>query len=315
MDKRNIITIDLGASKIRFMAVNGRKELTEYLDTPSVNLVGWEINNQELVKLLADNIQRSINDIQKEGNEVSAISIGSPGPLDPIKGIILTPPNLKGIRHLAIVDELKHIFNLPTFLLNDADASVLGEWWLREHKKFKDIVYITLSTGVGSGILKNNQLLKEKLELGHQPLAIEYAQRLCSCGELNHAEAFLGTEGLSKTYADVFEIKTDLKPEEQHLISPKMRNGITSGDPKWIAVQETYANHLAIFLKNTFIAFRSELIILGGGIIFGNKPLFEQTKEKLKQLIPDKVTNIELAQSGYNVNLGAAKYALERLEN
>lgn len=313
MDKRNIITIDIGASKIRFMAVNERKKLTEYLDTPPVDLVGWEINNQELVKLLTDNIQCSIDDVQKEGNEVSAISIGSPGSLDPVKGIILTPPNLKGIRHLAIVDELKHVFNLPTFLLNDADASVKGEWWLREHKKFKDIVYITLSTGVGSGILKNNQLLKEKLELGHQPLAIEHAQRLCSCGELNHAEAFLGTKGLSQTYSDVFGIKTDLKPEEQHLISPKMRTGITNSDPKWIAVQETYANHLAIFLKNTVLDLHPELIILGGGIIFGNKSLLEQTKEKLKQLIPNEVINVELAQSEYNVNLGAAKYALEEM--
>jgi glucokinase len=311
---RNIITIDIGASKIRFMTVNEKKEMTEYLDTPPVNLVGWEIKNQELVKLLTDNIQRSINDIQKEGNEVSAISIGSPGSLDPIKGIILTPPNLKGIRHLAIVDELKRIFNLPTFLLNDADASVKGEWWLREHKKFKDIVYLTLSTGVGSGILKNNQLLKEKLELGHQPLAIEGAQRLCSCGELNHAEAFLGTKGLAKTYSDVFEIKTDLKPEEQHLISPRMREGVVNRDPKWMTVQETYANHLAIFLKNTFLDFRPELIILGGGIIFGNKPLLDQTRDKLKQLIPDEVINVELAQSGNNVNLGAAKYALQQLK-
>lgn len=315
MNKRTIITIDIGASKIRFMAVNENKELTEYLDTPPVNLVGWKINNQELIKLLADNIRRLIINIQKEGNEVLAISIGSPGSLDPIKGIILTPPNLKGIRHLAIVDELKHIFNLPTFLLNDADASVKGEWWLREHKKFKDIVYLTLSTGVGSGILKNNQLLKEKLELGHQPLIFGHAQRLCSCGALNHVEAFLGTKGLSKTYSDIFGIRTDLKLEEQHLISPRMRKGVTNSDPTWMTVQKTYANHLAIFLKNTFLDFRPELIILGGGIIFGNKPLLEQTKEKLKQLIPDEIINIELAQSGCNVNLGAAKYALEQLRS
>src|SRR3989344_8773783 len=132
MDKRVIITVDIGASKIRFMAVNIRKELTEYLDSPMVSLVGWEIKNQELIKLLADNIQHSIVDAQKGGNIVSAISIGSPGSLDPIRGIILTPPNLQGIRHLAIVDELKNIFNIPTFLLNDADASVKGEWGLRE---------------------------------------------------------------------------------------------------------------------------------------------------------------------------------------
>ena len=314
MDKRVIITVDIGASKIRFMAVNIRKELTEYLDTPMVSLVGWEIKNQELIKLLADNIQHSIVDAQKGGNIVSAISIGSPGSLDPIRGIILTPPNLQGIRHLAIVDELKQIFNLPVFLLNDADASLLGERWLRDHKKLKDIVYITLSTGVGSGILKNNHLLDEKIELGHQPLANEHEeQRLCSCGEINHVEAYLGTKGLAETYSMVFKTETSLKPEEWHSISPKMREGIANEDSQWLAVQEKYAKYLAIFLKNTFLNFRPELIILGGGIIFGNKPLLGKTEEELKKIMPSEVINIELAQSGYNVNLGAAKHAFEEI--
>src|SRR3989344_2775299 len=173
---KNIITIDIGASKIRFMTVNEKKEMTEYLDTPPVNLVSHKLNNQELVKLLTNNISRSIDDIKKEGNTVSAVSIGSPGPLDPIKGIIQNPPNLKGLKNLAIVDELKKIFNIPVFLLNDAEAASLGEWWLRDHKGYKNIIYLTLSTGVGSGEIKDGQL-KMGSELGHKPLAVDGEER------------------------------------------------------------------------------------------------------------------------------------------
>ncbi|MDP3696852.1 MAG: ROK family protein [Candidatus Taylorbacteria bacterium] len=316
MEQGNIITIDIGASKIRFFSVNEKKEMTEYSDTSTVNLVGRELKNQELINLLADNIHRSLHNLKKEGKEALAISIGSPGSLDSKKGVILTPPNLRGIRNLAIVDELKKIFDLPVFLLNDADASLLGERWLREHRKLKNLIYLTLSTGVGSGILKNGELLGEKIELGHQPLAVENEQRLCSCEELNHAEAYLGTKGLAETYSKIFEVKeSDLKPEEWHSISPKMRKGVVNDDAKWLAVQETYAKYLAIFLKNTFINFRPELIILGGGIVFGNKPLLAKTKEELKKLMADEAVNIELAESGHNVNLGAAKYAFDLLNS
>src|SRR3989344_370384 len=193
---RNIITIDIGASKIRFMAVKDNKEVTEYLDTPTVDLVGRELKNSNLVKILTDNISRLRHNIQTEGDTVSAISIGSPGSLDPVRGVILNPPNLKGIRNLAIVDELKDIFKLPVFLLNDADAALLGEHWLRSNRESENIIYLTLSTGVGSGILKRGELLNEKVELGHQPITIEGKRKRCSCGELNHVEAYLGTKGL-----------------------------------------------------------------------------------------------------------------------
>ncbi len=310
----NVITIDIGASKIRFMTVSEKKEMTEYLDTPPVNLIGRKLNNEELSQLLTDNISRSIDDMKKEGNVVSAVSIGSPGPLDPIKGVIQNPPNLRGLKDLAIVDELKKIFNMPVFLLNDADAALLGEWWLLDHKRYKNIIYLTLSTGVGSGEVKNSQL-KTGSELGHKPLAIEGEERTCSCREQNHVEAYLGTKGLAEIYSKIFKLKSsNLEPERQHLTSRKMRKGVASLDPKWLAVQETYAKYLAIFLKDVATKFRPELIILGGGIIFGNESLLAKTKEELAKIAPQEITKIELAQSGNNVNLGAAKYALEQLE-
>lgn len=313
---RNIITIDIGASKIRFMAVKDNKEVTEYLDTPTVDLVGRELKNSNLVKILTDNISRLRHNIQTEGDTVSAISIGSPGSLDPVRGVILNPPNLKGIRNLAIVDELKDIFKLPVFLLNDADAALLGEHWLRSNRESENIIYLTLSTGVGSGILKRGELLNEKVELGHQPITIEGKRKRCSCGELNHVEAYLGTKGLAEIYTEIFEIKKSLTSGEQYSTSSKMRKGVADLDPKWLLVQARYAKYLAIFLRNIFLNFRPELVILGGGIIFENASLFSKTRYELERITSKgEVTKIELALSGKNVNLGVAKYALEQLEN
>ena len=87
-------------------------------------------------------------------------------------------------------------------------------------------------------------------------------------------------------------------------------------DPKWLLVQARYAKYLAIFLRNIFLNFRPELVILGGGIIFENASLFSKTRYELERITSKgEVTKIELALSGKNVNLGVAKYALEQLEN
>lgn len=310
MKQNSVITVDIGASKIRFMAVKDNKEMTEYLDTPVVSLVRGELTNSDLVKILTDNILRLINHIQKEENTISAIGIGSPGSLDSVRGVILSPPNLKGIRNFAIVDELKSAFKLPVFLLNDADAALLGEHWLRSNRELNNIIYLTLSTGVGSGILKNGKLPNEKTELGHQPITMAGKQKTCSCGEPNHVEAYLGTKGLAEIYTEVFEIKQILTSIERYSISTKMRKGVADADPKWLLVQAKYAKYLAIFLRYIFFNFQPELVILGGGIVLGNGPLFAKTKDELERITSKgEITKIELALSGNSVNLGAARHA------
>jgi len=249
--------------------------------------------------------------LKKEGKTASSISIASPGPLDPIKGVILDPPNLQGIRDLAIVDELKGIFNLPVFLLNDADAALLGELWSGAGKKFKDIVYLTLSSGVGSGMLKNGQL-QPKTELGHEPMIIDDQKRSCSCGGSNHAEAYLGTTGLAETYAKIFEVKVEeMKPEDRYKVSFEMKKGVTNGDEKWLEVENQYSKHLTEVLKKIASIYEPEIIVIGGGIAYRNESLLKKTLGHLKELNIE--VKISLAELIYNVNLGAAKYALKQL--
>ena len=307
-----VITADVGASKVKFAVVNLKQELTEYLNIPPVSLVGLELDNNKFLDIITDGIKKCSATLAGEEDFPLAISIGSPGPLDSLGGVILNPPNLKGVRNLAITAELKNIFDLPIFLLNDADASLLGELWFREYKKLKNVVYITLSSGVGSGVLKDGQL-ETGSELGHKPLSGMSEERVCSCGEMNHAEAYLGTKGLAETYAKIFGLQFgQMKPEDRHEVSPNMRKGVANNKKKWLELEIEYSKHLALFLKNIAVQ-KPELIILGGGIIFGNQSLLAKTKEELKKLMPNEAVNIELAESGHNVNLGAAKYALEQL--
>lgn len=309
MKKEKVLAIDIGASKIRIQSVDQDKNLS---DEHSVSIVGLNLNNDSFLSLLSDLIVSVISS-EKDTNFI-AISIGSPGPLNPKTGAIIDPPNMQGIRNFPITDELNKKFNLPVYLLNDADVALLGEVSLRADQGLRNAVYLTLSSGVGSGILQNGKLAEEKFELGHQPIMVKDDERLCTCGELNHAEAYLGTKGLAMTYSKIFKINEEIKPEEQHLISPMMREGVSKNDTRWEKLEEAYAKHLAILLSKTFTDFKPELIILGGGIIFQNEPLLIKTQKELASLSPSKHLKIELAKSRNPGILGSAQYAFEKLK-
>lgn len=310
MKQGSVITIDIGASKIRFAVVDARKELTEYPDVSPINLVGLGLDNKKLVAILIDGIKKCSAALAGEKNIPLAISIGAAGQVDSDTGVIKIMPNLKNIKNLNVGQELKNEFNLPIFLLNDADAGAIGEHWLGSGVGFENIVYIPLGTGVGSGIIVKGKL-QPGLELGHEPLAVKSVSRTCVCGNSNDVESFLGTRGLAEIYGEVFEVKiSDLNDKKIQSISPKMRAGVNSGDEKWLAVQDKYSEYLVLFLENIISAYKPEAIILGGGIAYGNEPLSETTREKLTGT---KETKILLAQLKNAVNWGAAKYASDKL--
>ena len=313
MIKETIITVDIGASKVHFAVVEGNN-LIEYSEIPQVGLVNIGLDNQKLLEIISGGVKKIISILTKQKETVSAISIGSPGSLDSATGIIQNPPNLKGVINFPIVDELKKLFDVLVFLLNDADAAALWEGWLGAGQGFKDIVYITLSSGVGSGIIKDGKL-QNKRELGHEQFVVRDEQRTCSCGESNHAEAFLGTNGLAETSAQIMGTKfSDMKTEDRYKISIEMRKGASNGDEKWLALEDKYSEHLGIFLNEVITNNRPQIIILGGGIIQENTRLLNKTKQHLKKFSETEEVPIVLAKLKNPVNLGVAKYALEQLK-
>ncbi len=324
MTKEQILTVDIGGSKVEIQTIDKNGERG-----PNVfrSLIGLKLDNDSFFRLLTDNIKPLIQ--VEKNSEILGISIGSPGPLDSVNGIIEDTPNLKGVKNFKIVEKLRDAFNLPVFLLNDADAAGLGEYWLGAGRGCASVVYLTLSTGVGSASLVNGVLqrgLGKAPEWGHTLLAVEAEeyQRLCNCGSFGCAEAYLGTNGLANTYAKVFNVNfANMTYNNRHSISPKLRDGVGAGEPKWLEVQKKYAHHLAILLRNIILVHQPGVIILGGGIACKNKHLLTETKKALDQIMNPAKYKIAVMKNGVNiclaefenpVNLGAAKYAFDQLQ-
>lgn len=332
MTKESILTIDIGASKVLFQAVGMNGELGP---STSVKLVELELNNDKLLGLLEEGIRPFVE--SGKDSKIVSISIGCPGPLNPITSTIETPPNLKGVENLNIGKRLKDIFNLPVYLLNDAAAAGIGECWLGAGKGFSSVIYITLSSGLGCANLVNGMPvwgMGKAPEWGHTPMHIQNHDllfsnsdlahnRLCSCKKYGCVEAYLGTRGLARTYSDIFEIGLiEMTDSDIYDISPKMRAGVQAKEPKYQKLQKKYSLHLASLLSNIILVHQPEIIILGGGIAYNNEPLLAETIQHLDGLMApgsSKVAimrtgvKISLAQFENPVNLGAAKYAIDKL--
>lgn len=310
--------IDLGGSGLRSGLVN--TEGTKFLNLSEVNFEPGNLNNANLTKLLVEKIESAIRTMGSK--KIIAIGLGSPGPLDPEAGIIECPPNLN-VRNLPVVEILKKEFpKIPAFLINDADAALLGEVWKGIARGFKNVVMLTLGTGVGSSVIAGRKLQRGRgrgAEWGHATIYGNGECRLCSCFNFNCLEAFVGTEGLLKTYCQLFNIpRVNMSAENVRLILIEFAKIVNSGvkHNNFHKMADIYCLHLAEGLRNIICVHNPECIILGGGIIQNNKYLFDQIKEKLRQTNSQMVslvkgTKVGLARLKRSGIIGAAKHAID----
>lgn len=236
MVRKPAVGIDIGATntKIGLVLYDGRllKSTRVLSRTP-----------RDLVRQLKSFIDRRI-----EG-----IGIGAPGPLDLREGRILNTPNLISWRQTPIVRIFKEHFQTKVFLERDTNVALLGEAWKGVAYGKRDVVMLTLGTGVGGAIMVAGHLYHGAhgigAELGHLKIADKGPK--CGCGNIGDLEAFLGAKG----------IREQFKITQQELIDK-----VLSGNKKAIQIAKKLGEILGIGIGNLVNIFDPELVIIGGGI-------------------------------------------------
>lgn len=182
--------MDIGGTKIavavgeRGGAVRARRRrLTDPSGRPAEDLAR-----------IADDVREAVAEAGLTLADVGAVGVTAPGPLDADAGVVLLPPNLPGWRDVAVVARLREALGVPVFLENDANAAALAEWHFGAGRGFRHVVYLTMSTGVGGGLVLDGRLYRGVLgsagEIGHMP--VEWEGEPCPCGQRGCLEAYTG---------------------------------------------------------------------------------------------------------------------------
>lgn len=141
-----------------------------------------------------------LNGIEFVWDDVAAVGLGTPGPMDISAGTTLTPSNLPGWHQFPVRQKLEEILAKPVVFANDAGAAAFGEFWVGGGKHYESIVLITLGTGVGGGIIVNDLSIQgchsHGSEVGHITIDSTENARMCGCGQPGHLEAYASATAL-----------------------------------------------------------------------------------------------------------------------
>ena len=201
---------------------------------------------------------------------VEGIGIGCPGLIDPLQGIIRTAANLKNLAGFPLKERLATLTGLPVEIQNDASAAVLGEWIFSPASKgLRNLILITLGTGVGGGVICDGHLLtgaaNAAAELGH--LKVEYHNPApCTCGKRGCLEAYAGLAGIRRIAHDLIAkgIPTALRVGDTittEQIAAAARHGDPVGQQTLLAAGQYIGRAIAICIET----FNPQKLILGGG--------------------------------------------------
>lgn len=223
--------------------------------------------------------------------KLKAIGIGFPGHVDGQKGIIVYSNNLEA-HNYPFVDKIKEKLDVKIRISNDANVAALGEYHFGKGKELQNIVFVTLGTGVGGGIIIDGKMLEGKngagAEIGH--MVISTNGQLCTCGRKGCFETYASANALLRN-ARVAMNNNPGSALWQVVDDPNKLDGtaffkaLETKDHVAEVVFEQYIDDLAEGLTNLANIFRPDAIILGGGISYSGDVLMKPLQERLAKMI------------------------------
>lgn len=252
------IGIDIGGTQIR--AALFPAEGIKPLKTERIRTYGEGGPLNRLMQLIAS--------ILPDDREVKAIGMAAPGPLDPNSGVIIKAPNIPEWNGLAIADILTDHFKIPTHLENDANLAALGEWKFGAGLGHHNLVYLTISTGIGGGVISHDVLLQGSMglaaEMGHVTILPDGP--LCGCGKRGHIEAIASGTGIARYVAEQLADGRAASFSTKTPSAVDISKAAKAGDELAVEAFERAGYYLGLTITNYLHIFNPSIVILGGGV-------------------------------------------------
>ncbi|MEB3774658.1 MAG: ROK family protein [Desulfurococcales archaeon] len=263
-----VIAVDLGATNLR---------VALFEDARLVRVKTVRTPRSGPKTIIASTIASLAREVS-QGGSIDAVGIASIGPLDMEKGWVVDTPN-NPIRTFPLKGPLEEELGAPVYLYNDCVAAVWGEKVLGDGSRYRDLGYITISTGIGGGFIVDGRLLLGRRgnahEIGHMVVDID-SERICGCGGRGHWEAIASGTGIpwtAKIYAESWRGKQTeayKKALESRLSPEELYTAAKQGDDFAASLAE-YLNRVhAAGIASVAAAYDPEAIYMGGSIFLNN---------------------------------------------
>ncbi len=233
-----------------------------------------------------DRLMRLIQEVITPDERVQAVGIAVPGPIDPVKQIIISAPNLQDWVGIPITQRIEEEIGAPAFMGNDANLAAVGEWRYGVGQGHHHLLYLTIGTGIGGGVICDDRLLLGSRglagELGHVTILPDGP--LCSCGQPGHLEAFAAGPAIAAYVAD--QLKAGRKSSLSGTPDAKsISQAAMVGDPLAREAYERAGYYLGLMIANYLMIFNPSIVILGGGVSQTGDLLLEPVRRVVEQSV------------------------------
>lgn len=312
--------VDIGGTKCSIALIDDNGKILDKIYT-GTNVIK---NEKSLVKLVVENIKEIFkrNDLQE--SDLPGIGMGCAGHIRFRDGVIITTSNLKGFKNYPLREAVQSYFKIPVILDNDANAQAFGEYKFGAGQGFDDMIFLTISTGIGAGIIINKKLYRGITgtagEFGHMIVEPD-SELTCTCGNRGCLMAcasgmalpWLFEKKLKEGKESKLNLPTNFNMSE--INGQLLKKGLEMDDPvsKEIILDSGYYVGLGIY--NIFQALNPPLIVLGGGLTNWGEFYLNKIKSTFYDLARDMIFDpIEITVSkiiGDAGVIGAAALTLE----
>lgn len=305
--------VDLGGTKILTALVD---DLGRVLDR--VRIATPAGGPDAVVAAIVDSVRTVTGRAGIARAAVGGLGVGAPGPMDPATGVVFEPPNLPGWRDVPLAEMLASRLRLRVFVENDANAAALGERWAGAGVGVDDLVYITVSTGIGGGLILGGRLYHGVSgtagEIGH--MVIEPGGPRCNCGRFGCLEALAAGPAITREAREAIRsgAPTTLSqlPDEA-LTAETVARAAWDGDPVARQIYARAAAALGVGVTNLVNLLNPAMVIIGGGVARAGELIFAPVRRIVREEAferPGAAVQIVPAALGDDVGaIGAAAVA------
>jgi glucokinase len=291
MAQQYIVGVDLGGTNIVAGAVStdGRQVLGVQSE-----LTHAEEGADAVVRRIAHMIEAAVTETMSQTGvtreAIAGVGVGAPGPLDRKRGLVVTTPNL-GWTNFPLRDVIAAATGLPVRIDNDANCATLGEWWLGAARGARNVIGLTIGTGIGGGIIVDGRLYHGSSDVAGEirHTTIDVTGRRCKCGNYGCLEAYASGPSIADRAreaiaADDNAVLVRMVGGDLSLITAAtVYDAARQGDEVALDVVRETARLLGAGVANLLNIFNPDVVVLAGGVTHAGEALFEPLRREVRK--------------------------------
>ena len=313
-----VLAIDIGGTNIRTAIVSDKYQII----TKKECLTLADEGPQSVIERMLSAVDHLLGNVSL--SQLHSISIAAAGAINVEEGVVTLSPNLPGWHDVPLRDIVAKKYGINTFLINDANAAALGEHRFGAGRGINNLIYLTVSTGIGGGIIIDNRLYSGECggagEIGHMTIDVNGPR--CSCGNIGCLEGLASGTAMAKDArrrindGESSSLTEMVGSRIENITAKEVEMAARNGDSLALEVISQAGTYLGVGLVNLVNIFNPAMIIIGGGMAKMRDLLLNPARQVVRERafpLAAQAVRIVPAQLGDDAGvLGAAIYALQQ---